>query len=231
MLVKKISTKKLTLETGERLPLMESFYTIQGEGCHCGKAAYFIRLGGCDVGCHWCDTKDSWDVTQYPLVDVDEIAGKAQQQCVESLHIETWHASSLNATLHIAVITGGEPLMYNLQPLCNVLHQKGFTTHLETSGAYPLTGNWGWICFSPKKFKEPLPEIYPRADELKVIIYNQSDFDWAECFAKKVNEKCKLFLQPEWSRSDIMLPVIIDYVKLNPKWKISLQLHKFMNIS
>lgn len=215
MLKDKLSGEIITIETGKKLPIMESFYTIQGEGFHSGKAAYFIRLGGCDVGCHWCDTKDSWDVTQYPLVDVAQIANL----CYSSTDV-----------LPIAVITGGEPLMYNLQPLCNVLHQKGFKTHLETSGAYPLTGNWDWICFSPKKFKEPFPEIYPRADELKVIIYNKSDFDWAECFAKKVNEKCKLFLQPEWSRSAIMLPVIVDYVKLNPEWKISLQVHKFMDI-
>jgi len=217
MLVKKISTKKLTLETGEQLPLMESFYTIQGEGCHCGKAAYFIRLGGCDVGCHWCDTKDSWDVTKYPLVDVAQIANLC-------------NCSTDQSVLPIAVITGGEPLMHNLQPLCNILHQKGFKTHLETSGAYPLTGNWDWICFSPKKFKEPLPEIYPRADELKVIVYNKSDFGWAECFAKKVNEKCRLFLQPEWGRSKMVIPLIVEYIKNNPHWEISLQVHKFMNI-
>lgn len=197
----------------DRLPLMEAFYTIQGEGFHSGKAAYFIRLGGCDVGCHWCDVKESWDASQYPSVKVENIASEADKY-----------------PARLAVVTGGEPLMYNLSYLCEALHNKGFQTNIETSGAYPLSGHWDWICFSPKKFKAPLPEIYTKANELKVVIYNKSDFKWAESFIEKVNKDCKLFLQPEWDRSEIMLPQIIDYVKSNPHWEISLQIHKFMDI-
>ena len=195
------------------LPLMEAFYTIQGEGFHQGKAAYFIRLAGCEVACHWCDVKESWDLTKHPQVNIEKIVQEAQK-----------------FPARLAVITGGEPLMHNLDPLTQTLHQQNFQTHIETSGAYPLSGDWDWICFSPKKFKQPVPEIYAKANELKVIIYNSSDFDWAESFAQKIQPNCKLFLQPEWSKSKEMLPKIIDYVKENPKWQISLQVHKFMDI-
>ena len=195
------------------LPLMEAFYTIQGEGFYQGKAAYFIRLGGCDVGCHWCDVKESWDVEAHPKVEIQQIVEQASQ-----------------FPGRMAVITGGEPLMHNLDFLCETLHTFGFQTNIETSGAYPLSGKWDWICFSPKKFKAPNPGIYAEAHELKVIIYNKSDFAWAEEFAAQMNPTCKLFLQPEWSRSKEMLPLIVEYIKENPKWEVSLQIHKYMNI-
>jgi 7-carboxy-7-deazaguanine synthase len=195
------------------LPLMEDFYTIQGEGFYQGEAAYFIRLGGCDVGCVWCDVKGSWDASDHPFVSVDEITQRAKVSGTRT-----------------AVITGGEPLMYDLAQLTHSLKEAGIRTHLETSGVYPLTGVWDWICFSPKKFKAPDPSIPGKADELKVIAYNRSDFDWAESFARVVNKNCQLFLQPEWSKEKEMIPLIIDYVKANPQWKISLQLHKYMNI-
>jgi 7-carboxy-7-deazaguanine synthase len=195
------------------LPLMEDFYTIQGEGSWQGQAAYFIRLGGCDVGCVWCDVKDSWDASAHPPVSVTEIARRAAASGTP-----------------VAVVTGGEPLMYDLTDLAQALRQSNIRTHLETSGVYPLTGSWDWICFSPKKFKGPDPSVPEQADELKVIVYNASDLDWAEKHARTVNEKCELFLQPEWSREKEMLPAIIDYVKAHPQWKISLQIHKYMNI-
>ena len=195
------------------LPVMEAFYTIQGEGYHRGKAAYFIRLGGCDVGCHWCDVKESWDASQHPNIDVEQI---------------TMEASKYSGKL--AVVTGGEPLMYDLSELTTLLQKKGLETNIETSGVYPLSGHWNWICFSPKKFKAPVKEIYSRADELKIVIYNKSDFKWAEKHRQKVNTQCKLYLQPEWSKSEEILPLIIEYVKNNPHWEISLQIHKFMNI-
>lgn len=201
------------VDNGTALPLMEDFYTIQGEGYHQGKAAYFIRLAGCSVGCHWCDVKESWDATKHPVIGVDEI---------------TLKASSVPG--RTVVITGGEPLEYNLGPLTKALKAKGLRTHIETSGAYPVSGEWDWICFSPKKFKDPLPEIFPLAHELKIIIYNKSDFEWAEGLAAKVNKQCKLYLQPEWSKQNQMLPVIIDYIKNHPQWEISLQIHKYMNI-
>lgn len=208
-----MSITKNHIETGLALPLMEDFYTIQGEGFFQGKASYFVRLGGCSVGCHWCDVKESWDAEKHPLTSVDVIAEKA-----------SGHASN------IVVVTGGEPLEYNLQPLTSALKKNGLRAHIETSGAFPVSGEWDWICFSPKKFKEPLSEIYPLANELKVIIFNKSDFEWAEKFASLVNKDCKLFLQPEWSKQNQMLPVVIDYVKNNPKWEISLQIHKYMDI-
>jgi 7-carboxy-7-deazaguanine synthase len=195
------------------LPLMEDFYTIQGEGFYQGHAAYFIRLGGCDVGCIWCDVKESWDASLHPLTSVEEMTKRAKLS-----------GSSL------AVITGGEPAMYDLLPLTNELHAEGLKTNIETSGVYPLTGNWDWICFSPKKFKMPHDSIYQTANELKVIVYNKSDFVWAENHAEKVNRNCELFLQPEWSKEKEMLPLIVEYVKANPKWKVSLQIHKYMNI-
>ncbi len=192
---------------------MEDFYTIQGEGFYQGHAAYFIRLGGCDVGCVWCDVKESWDASAHPQVRVDEMASRAKASGSE-----------------IAVVTGGEPVMYDLAPLTEALKASGLRTHIETSGAYLLTGTWDWVCFSPKKFKSPHPSIFEQAHELKIIIYNKSDFEWAEEYAAKVSASCELFLQPEWSKEKEMLPLIIAYVKANPKWKVSLQIHKYMNI-
>lgn len=195
------------------LPVMEAFYTIQGEGFHQGKAAYFIRLAGCDVGCVWCDVKDSWDRSAHPVLPLDEIVDAAAA-----------HPGRL------AVVTGGEPLMHDCTELTSRLHAKGFTTNIETSGSWPVTGQWDWICLSPKKFKAPLPEILPLANELKVIVFNRSDFQWAEQYAAQVNPECKLYLQPEWSRSAAVTPLIIEYIKDNPKWEFSLQLHKYINI-
>jgi 7-carboxy-7-deazaguanine synthase len=195
------------------LPLMEAFYTIQGEGYHTGKAAYFIRLGGCDVGCHWCDVKESWNADLHPLTGVDRIVAQASQYAGKAV-----------------VVTGGEPLMYNLEPLTSKLHEKGIRTFLETSGAYPLSGQWDWICLSPKKFKAPRPEVLPHAGELKVIVFNKSDFAWAEEHAAQVSPNTRLYLQPEWSKANQLVPLLVDYVKENPKWQISLQTHKYMNI-
>ncbi len=200
--------------TNIELPTMEAFYTLQGEGFHQGRAAYFIRLGGCDVGCHWCDVKESWDMNAHPKLSINQIVTEASQ-----------HSGRL------AVITGGEPLMHNLDILTAALHEAGFETNIETSGVCKhVSGEWDWICFSPKKFKKPNPEIYQKAHELKVIVYNQSDFEWAESFAELVSDGCMLYLQPEWSRSEVMLPEIIEYIKSHPKWRISLQVHKFMAI-
>jgi 7-carboxy-7-deazaguanine synthase len=195
------------------LPVMESFYTLQGEGFHSGKAAYFIRLGGCDVGCVWCDVKESWDADVHPKYALDAIVEGA-----------------LAHPGRLAVITGGEPLMYNLDELTGKLKAAGFQTNMETSGAHPLSGHWDWICFSPKKFKEPVEEMYAAAHELKVIVYNRSDFDFAEQHAAKVNPDCKLFLQVEWDRRERMMPEVIEYVKNHPQWRISIQTHKYMNI-
>jgi 7-carboxy-7-deazaguanine synthase len=204
---------RAALENGLSLPVMEAFYTIQGEGYFQGRAAYFIRLGGCDVGCHWCDVKESWEAEKHPVVPVREIVAEASS-----------HPSK------IAVVTGGEPLMHDLGPLTEALHLSCMRTHIETSGAYPVTGKWDWICLSPKKFKEPLPEIYPLVNELKIIVFNKSDFDFAEQNALRTGNNCRLFLQPEWSREKEMLPLIIEYVKNNPRWEISLQIHKYLNI-
>jgi 7-carboxy-7-deazaguanine synthase len=199
---------------GGALPVMESFYTLQGEGFYTGTAAYFIRLGGCDVGCHWCDVKESWDASLHPQLNVRSI--------VESASIFKGRT---------VVITGGEPLMHNLDELTNELKANGFHTNIETSGVCEkITGQWDWICFSPKKFKKPNPEIYKKANELKVIVCNKTDFIFAEEHASKVNADCKLYLQPEWSKQAKMLPLMIDYIKGNPQWKMSLQTHKFMNI-
>jgi 7-carboxy-7-deazaguanine synthase len=201
------------LESGRVLPVMEEFYTIQGEGFNSGKAAYFIRIGGCDVGCHWCDVKESWDANLHPLTKTEDIVKRVLQQPARSV-----------------VVTGGEPLIYQLAHLTTLLKENNIETFIETSGAYPLTGSWNWICLSPKKTMEPLPAVYPRANELKVIVYNKDDFRWAEEQAEKVSPDCFLFLQPEWSRSEKMMPLIIDYVKANPRWMVSLQTHKFMKI-
>ncbi len=197
---------------GTALPLMEAFYTLQGEGYHKGSASYFIRIGGCDVGCHWCDVKESWDADKHPPTAVKTI--------VEDAH-------RFSKTI---VVTGGEPLMWDMRPLTNALKAKGMSIHIETSGAYPLTGHWDWFCLSPKKNKLPTPESAARADELKVIIYNKDDFRFAEEQAKTVSENCVLYLQPEWSKRDQMMPLMVDYVLQNPKWKVSLQTHKYLKI-
>jgi organic radical activating enzyme len=192
---------------------MEAFYTLQGEGFHQGKAAYFIRLAGCDVGCVWCDVKESWDEGLYPLQSIDDIILKAKEN-----------------PSRLAVITGGEPTLYNLEMLTSELKKEGFSTNIETSGSSPLTGTWDWICLSPKKFKPPLHGILKKANELKIIVFNKSDFLWAEKYAAEVSDSCKLYLQPEWSKSEIITPLIIDYIKQNPKWQLSLQIHKYINV-
>ncbi|MGF1558089.1 MAG: 7-carboxy-7-deazaguanine synthase QueE [Flavobacteriaceae bacterium] len=200
------------VDKGLMLPLMEEFYTIQGEGFHKGTAAYFIRVGGCDVGCHWCDVKESWDAEMHPPTAIEHIVANASK-----------HSNTI-------VITGGEPLTWNMQPLTEALKEKKLQTHIETSGAYELTGIWDWICLSPKKNKLPFGKIYKEANELKVIVYNKHDFIFAEEQAQLVNEGCILFLQPEWSVREKMIPLIVDYVMKNPKWKVSLQTHKYLNI-
>ena len=197
---------------GFMLPLMEEFYTIQGEGFHKGTAAYFIRVGGCDVGCHWCDVKESWDADKHPPTKTNQIVK---------------NAAAYSDTI---VVTGGEPLTWDMGPLTIGLKSRGLQTHIETSGAYPLTGQWDWICLSPKKLKPPVGDIHQQAHELKVIVYNKSDFDFAEEHANKVGENCVLYLQPEWSVREKVTPLIVDYVMNNPKWKVSLQTHKYLNI-
>ncbi|OQD42173.1 7-carboxy-7-deazaguanine synthase QueE [Croceivirga radicis] len=200
------------VEKGQMLPLMEEFYTIQGEGYFKGTAAYFIRVGGCDVGCHWCDVKESWNAETHPPTAIEKIIN---------------NAASYSDTI---VITGGEPLTWDMGPLTQGLKAKGLKTHIETSGAYTLTGVWDWICLSPKKMKLPVPEVYEKANELKVIVYNKHDLIFAEEQAKKVNKDCILYLQPEWSVRDKVVPMIVDYVMANPQWKVSLQTHKYLNI-
>ncbi len=210
-LIVNTETKQL-IEEGKMLPLMEEFYTIQGEGSHTGTAAYFIRIGGCDVGCHWCDVKESWNAELHPPTLADVIVKNTKK-----------YADTV-------VITGGEPLMWNMDYITEQLKSNGVKTHIETSGAYNLTGNWDWICLSPKKNKLPLKEVSLEANELKAIIFNKDDFKFAEEQASKVNDNCQLFLQPEWSNREKMIPLIVDYVMKNPKWKISLQTHKYLNI-
>jgi len=200
------------INKGEMLPLMEAFYTIQGEGAHTGTAAYFIRIGGCDVGCHWCDVKESWNADLHPPTKTIHIVSDAKK-----------YADTV-------VVTGGEPLMWNLDYITNQLQKNNIKTHIETSGAYNFSGTWNWFCLSPKKTKLPLNENYDEADELKMIIHNSSDFQFAEEQAIKVKKNCKLFLQPEWSKREKMIPIIVDYVMKNPKWKVSLQTHKYLNI-
>lgn len=200
------------VEKGAMLPLMEEFYTIQGEGYHKGTAAYFIRVGGCDVGCHWCDVKESWNPDIHPPTEIISIAE---------------NAAKYSKTI---VITGGEPLTWDMGPLTSLLKEKGMDTHIETSGAYELTGTWDWICLSPKKMKLPTTNVYLAANELKVIIYNNDDFRFAEEQAAKVSKDCKLYLQPEWSKRDKVIPAIVEYVMNNPKWVVSLQTHKYLNI-
>jgi 7-carboxy-7-deazaguanine synthase len=195
------------------LPVMEAFYSLQGEGYHQGKAAYFIRLGGCNVGCVWCDVKESWDASRHPQVNIEDIVSEAAR-----------HPSRL------AVVTGGEPLLHDCTELTASLRAAGFQTNIETSGSSPLTGDWDWICLSPKKFKFPLPEVVPFANELKVVIFNSSDFRWAEQYAAQVSPSCKLYLQPEWEKAAVVTPQIIEYIKANPKWELSLQIHKYINV-
>lgn len=197
---------------GRMLPLMEEFYTIQGEGYFKGTAAYFIRVGGCDVGCHWCDVKESWNAELHPPTEVSKIVS---------------NASKYSDTI---VVTGGEPLTWNMNPLTAGLKERGMKTHIETSGAYDLTGEWDWICLSPKKMKLPTDEVYQKANELKCIVYNKSDFTFAEEQASRVGKNCILYLQPEWSKREKMIPLIVDYVMKYPKWKVSLQTHKYLNI-
>lgn len=196
-----------------QLPVMEAFYTLQGEGFHQGRAAYFIRLGGCDVGCVWCDVKESWDESAHPKLNVTDIVSEAAKY-----------------PGRLAVITGGEPLLHQLDTLTAALQAQGFETNIETSGSSPLSGHWNWICLSPKKFKAPLPEIVPLANELKVVVFNKHDFTWAESFAAKASPHCKLYLQPEWSKADEVTPLIVDYIKSHPQWELSLQVHKYINV-
>jgi 7-carboxy-7-deazaguanine synthase len=206
-------SKRIYDKEGRSLPLVEEFYTIQGEGFNTGKAAYFIRLGGCDVGCSWCDSRYSWNQDLHPMVDVEQIVGNVIDSGTDSV-----------------VVTGGEPLMWNLEILCNSLKKHNINTFIETSGAYPLSGKWDWICLSPKKNQPPLQEICNQANELKVIIEDKSDFEWAEKYKLLVSPSCKLYLQPEWSRYEKIIPEIVEYVKRNFKWNISLQVHKYMHI-
>lgn len=213
-----LSTVSCQLST---LPVMESFYSLQGEGFHQGKAAYFIRLGGCDVGCFWCDVKDSWDASLHQQKTIEEI--------IEEAKTVIGNKSKVNGQ-PIIVITGGEPLLHNLDSLTGQLKEAGFRTHVETSGSSSLSGYWNWICLSPKKFKQPLPEVFDAADELKIIIYNKSDFKWAEKNAILVSPHCKLYLQPEWSKSAEVTPLIVEYIKSNPQWQLSLQIHKYINV-
>lgn len=209
-----ISTREIAVKKDlQTLPVMETFYSIQGEGYHTGKAAYFIRLAGCDVGCVWCDVKESWDASKHPRRPLSTLVEEAAGSGAE-----------------LVIITGGEPAMYDLGPLTAQLNAEGLQVHIETSGAHPLSGDWHWICFSPKKFKEPLPEIYQRADELKVVVYNKHDLEWAEQHAAHVNAHCRLFLQPEWSKRDRVAPLIADYIRQHPEWRVSLQTHKYLNL-
>ncbi|HTO39237.1 MAG TPA: 7-carboxy-7-deazaguanine synthase QueE [Brumimicrobium sp.] len=194
-------------------PIMESFYTIQGEGHYSGRAAYFIRVAGCDVGCVWCDVKESWEAGAHPIVSLEQLLKEVAETPTD-----------------FVVLTGGEPTMYSLISLVQALQEIGKEVAIETSGTNDLDVELDWYCFSPKKFKKPVAEAYAKANELKIVVFNQSDFEWAEGHAKMVNEDCLLYLQPEWSKEAQMLPLIIEYVKNNPKWRVSLQTHKYMNI-
>lgn len=203
---------QVALQKGEILPLMEAFYSLQGEGFYKGTAAYFIRLGGCDVGCHWCDVKESWAAEAHPLVPVDTIVTDALA-----------HSKTM-------IITGGEPLMWNLDLLTEKLRAAGARTHIETSGAHPLSGTFDWICLSPKKIKRPVEDVLQKANELKMVIYNNNDFLFAEEMAAQVSPDCLLYLQPEWSKRAVAMPKIVDYVMAHPQWKASLQMHKYLDI-
>ncbi len=192
---------------------MESFYSIQGEGFHSGKPAYFIRLSGCDVNCHWCDVKESWEISKEQYTSIDDIVNEV-----------------IKTSTDLVVITGGEPLMHDLSDLTKALKSEGKNIHIETSGTHPITGDFDWICFSPKKFKKPLEIFFSISDELKIIIYNKSDLQWAEELSHKVNKNTQLIMQPEWSREELISPLILEYIKLNPKWRISVQTHKYLNV-
>jgi organic radical activating enzyme len=196
-----------------KLPVMETFYSIQGEGSYQGHAAFFIRLGGCDVGCVWCDVKESWDAEAHPKMSVEELVNEVKRSKTE-----------------IVIITGGEPLLYDCTELTTALQNENFKTHIETSGSSPLSGSWDWICLSPKKFKAPLDSVLAQANELKVVVFNKSDFEWAKQHAEKVGPNCVLYLQPEWSKEKEMLPLITAFIQENPQWKLSLQIHKYMNV-
>ena len=203
---------QIALEEGRILPLMEDFYTLQGEGFYTGTAAYFVRIGGCDVGCHWCDVKESWNAALHPATPIEIIVENAKK------------------VAKTVVITGGEPLQWNMKPLTELLKNQAFKVHIETSGAYPLSGIWDWICLSPKKNKLPLEPIYEVANELKIIVHNKHDLIFAEEQAQKTNPNALLYLQPEWSKQAEMTPILIDYVMQNPQWKLSIQTHKYLNI-
>jgi len=216
LLIKKFSLTHTSTITTQLLPVVEHFYTLQGEGFHQGRAAYFVRLGGCDVGCVWCDVKESWDASVHPKMTVDEIVNTVVQNS--------------SPKKGLVVITGGEPLMHDLTQLTAALQAAGFETNIETSGAHPLSGSWDWVCLSPKKFKAPLPSVVPFANELKVVIFNKSDFEWAEKYAALVSPQCKLYLQPEWDRASIVTPLMIEYIKQHPQWELSLQIHKYIHV-
>lgn len=203
---------QLEVDRGTMLPLMEEFYTIQGEGAYTGTAAYFVRIGGCDVGCHWCDVKESWNADLHPPTSIEQIVANVKK-----------YAKTV-------VVTGGEPLMWDMNPMTNLFKENDIRVHIETSGAYPVSGHWDWFCLSPKKTKLPVTDAYALANELKIIIYNKHDFAFAEEQASKVGADTVLFLQPEWSKREEMIPLIVDYVMSNPKWRISLQTHKYLNI-
>lgn len=202
-----------SVDSGENLPLMEAFLTLQGEGAHTGSSAYFLRIGGCDVGCHWCDVKESWNAALHPVTSVDRMVEDAVASGAPTV-----------------VVTGGEPLMWNMAPLTQKLREKGLNVHLETSGAYPLTGTWDWICLSPKKTKAPLAEWYGAAHELKVIVFNQNDFQWAETHKEAVRSEAALFLQPEWSKRETTIPQVVAYIEVHPAWRLSLQTHKYIGL-
>ena len=201
------------MSTTTQYPVMEMFYSLQGEGYHQGRAAYFIRLAGCDGGCVWCDGNESWDASKHPVLSIEEIV-----------------SSALAHPGRLAIITGGEPLLYNLDALTTALKKAGFEINMETSGSSPMSGKWDWVCLSPKKFKAPLTESIAAASELKVVIFNKHDFEWAETYAQQVPASCKLYLQPEWDKANEMMPSIIDYVKTHPKWELSAQLHKYIQV-
>ena len=201
------------MSTTTQYPVMEMFYSLQGEGYHQGKAAYFIRLAGCDVGCVWCDVKESWDASKHPVLAVEEIVSNA-----------------LAHPARLAIVTGGEPLLYNLDALTTALKKADFEVNIETSGSSHMSGNWDWVCLSPKKFKAPLSESIAAASELKVVIFNKHDFEWAETYAQQVPASCKLYLQPEWDKANEITPLIIDYIKANPQWELSAQLHKYIQV-
>jgi 7-carboxy-7-deazaguanine synthase len=205
--------KETIISDNEKLPVVEEFFSLQGEGFHTGKAAYFIRLGGCDIGCSWCDSRFSWNPDVHPLIETESIIERVAESGADSV-----------------VVTGGEPLTWNLDLLCNGLKKKNIRTFVETSGAYALSGQWDWICLSPKRNMPPVDELCEAADELKVIIQGMNDFEWAEIYHSKVRNECKLYLQPEWSKFDKVTPGIVEYIKLHPEWRISLQAHKYMHI-